>query len=40
MEKMKPMSIFGDGSSASKFHDLLISENFWSIPTQKVFIDQ
>jgi len=38
-KKYEPMSNFGDGSSALKFHQVLTSNNFWKISTQKTFID-
>jgi UDP-N-acetylglucosamine 2-epimerase (hydrolysing) len=33
-------AMFGDGNSASRFHDILRSDTFWETPTQKYFVDR
>jgi UDP-N-acetylglucosamine 2-epimerase (hydrolysing) len=33
-------ALFGDGGSASRFHDILKSDDFWETPTQKYFVDR
>lgn len=33
-------ALFGDGGSASRFHDILCSDAFWETPTQKYFVDR
>jgi UDP-N-acetylglucosamine 2-epimerase (hydrolysing) len=37
--RVPPSQHFGDGRSADRFHELLRSGVFWSIPTQKRFVD-
>ncbi|MBT8633206.1 UDP-N-acetylglucosamine 2-epimerase (hydrolyzing) [Polynucleobacter paneuropaeus] len=36
----QPLSLFGDGNSADKFHETLKTESFWACTPQKYFIDQ
>jgi UDP-N-acetylglucosamine 2-epimerase (hydrolysing) len=33
-------ALFGDGGSASRFHEILNSDAFWDTPTQKYFVDR
>jgi UDP-N-acetylglucosamine 2-epimerase (hydrolysing) len=32
--------LFGDGKSSKKFIDIILTEEFWKIPKQKVFLDK
>lgn len=36
----KPRTLFGDGNSAERFHDIVTSDAFWDLRTQKYFVDR
>lgn len=36
----RPLSLFGDGNSAERFHKIVTKDSFWKLRTQKFFVDR